>query len=318
MKNIPFYSDKNYLQLSKKFFKNSKFFYEISFPQPQLKSQIPMSDQFKEFCIDAARSIDSNLVKYNLLFSGGVDSQAMVLSFLKAEICPRIVILRYPDKAGGYFNSDDIDSAELFLKKYPQISEVRFFDLDILNFYESGQHGIYADKYKCSSPQLTVHMWAQDLINEPCLLSWNIPNIYTYRSRPAILTPNYKFFSYARFLETSHKAGVPFFFLYYPEMFYASLLIPSIYQEFKKKLPAHYITSYQTKVTAYQEAGFEVISQKQKFTGFEKFQRYYSELQHTSDLDIFNKNFRYPLEKKFDDNVPLKVNLDQKFLNDYF
>lgn len=161
-------------------------------------------------------------------------------------------------------------------------------------------------------------MWAQDLINQPCLLSWNIPNIYTYKSRPAILTPNFKFFSYLRFLEMSHKAGVPFFFLYYPEMFYSALLIPSLYQELKKALPPNYITPYHTKVSAYNDAGFEVVAQKQKFTGFEKFKIYYSQLKFPEDQDLFNRTFRYPLEKKFDDNALLKVNLDQKFFQNYF
>lgn len=318
MKNKLLYSEENYLQISQNFLNNSKKFYEINMPQPYFKSEISANFQFKAFCIQAAKAINSQFEKYYLLFSGGVDSQAMVLSFLMAEIRPRVIVLRYPNKTGGFFNNDDIESAEAFLKKHSQITDIQFLDLDLLSFYETGQHWLYAEKYKCSSPQLTVHMWAQDLINQPCLLSWNIPNIYTHKSRPAILTPNFKFFSYLRFLEINSKAGVPFFFLYYPEMFYASLLLPSLRQEFKKTLPPNYITPYRTKVSAYNEAGFEVVAQKQKFTGFEQFKIYYSQLKCPTDQDFFNRSFRYPLEKKFDDHVLLKVNLDRKFFQDYF
>lgn len=259
-KNILLYSENNYLQLSRKFLKNDKAFYEINIPQPNFKNEISADMQFEAYCIQAAKEINSTFDKYYLLFSGGVDSQAMALSFLKAQIIPRLIILRYPNPNGSFFNNDDIESAEFFLKKHSQITDVQFLDLDLLNFYETGQHWLYAEKYQCSSPQLTVHMWAQDLINQPCLLSWNIPNIYTYKSKPAILTPNFKFFSYLRFLEMNHKAGVPFFFLYLPEMFYSALLLPSLRQELKKALPSYYITPYGTKVSAYNEAGFEVIN----------------------------------------------------------
>lgn len=101
-------------------------------------------------------------------------------------------------------------------------------------------------------------------------------------------------------------------------MLYSSLLISSLKNELNKAIPANYVTPYKTKVTAYCEAGFSVQAQSQKYTGFENYKKYYSEINNTNDIDFYNKKLRYPLIKKYNDSIKINVSLDLSFFKEYF
>ena len=87
-----------------------------------------------------------------ILLSGGVDSEAMANVFLKNKIPFRIAIQRF----NNGLNAHDIAHAEAYCKEHSLPYEI--LDLDILDYYYSGQYMESVDAYRCTSPQLCTHL----------------------------------------------------------------------------------------------------------------------------------------------------------------
>lgn len=269
---------------------------------------------FKSHCLQAADQIAQQWPTPVLALSGGIDSQAMVLSFLAAGQPFEIAIFRYyDDRHETLFNSYDVIQAHQFIQKYGLENDVRYIDINLDEFYRDQIHQAYAEKYRCSSPQLTVHMKALDLIDAPVVLSWNIPNIFTIQERKHILVPNMKYFSFHRHLIGENKPGISYFFLYSPEQFYSSLLLSPIANHLFGPMQKNFIMTYESKVAAYREAGFQVSNDLQKQTGFELYKEHYRKMQNSQFGDQYERDLRIPFEEKFHDPSQIRVLMDAEF-----
>jgi hypothetical protein len=229
--------------------------------------------------------------KIILCLSGGVDSECLALSFLKANIAFEVAILELENG----FNNYDVFSIKLFCEKHS--IKYRLISLNIIEFFETGKHLKYGEKYQCQSPQIAVHLWLLDQLDGFCVLSGNF--IYpTYPDNEAFFVglPGDLHCAYFRYFEANVRAGIPWFFIYSPELvfsFYKTSTIKNQIKEVTKntELP------YSDKCLIYNLAGFDVKPRADKYTGFEKVRFYYDQTYGTTHGVAFNQLFRFPLEK---------------------
>lgn len=248
--------------------------------------------------------IDNYPPPYNLMVSGGIDSQAML--FLWNKFGKNFVPVSFT------YNTDlnlyDILTLEQI--KYPFNFDIKIVDFDILSFL---QHEVneYALRYRCSSPCINAHIkmseylkgtviFAGDFIGEKFpLLSNAILGLY----RASLCNPNI----------------IPYFFLHTPELGY------SLQRSLDKTLSLSRNSNdydYQTKVEIYIKNGLMVSPQDNKTTGFEKIKDYYDEKYYNlvpkkdrirfaakHSKRTFDLLLRYPYELLFD-KEPLKFKIN--------
>jgi hypothetical protein len=111
-------------------------------------------------CVDTARLIRAATeLDLWVLFSGGLDSEVVLQSFLFAGIPVRAAITRF----AGDLNRHDIAYAIRFCETH-QIA-YRLLDLDIERFFSSGAALDHALRACCVQPQLLHTMWAMDQVD---------------------------------------------------------------------------------------------------------------------------------------------------------
>ncbi len=273
---------------------------------------------FKWHCLQATLQICKDYPNPYLAVSGGVDSQAMLLSFVESQQDFQIVFFRYTDQSKNkFFNEYDYNSLISFIEAKNIIRSIKIIDIDLDNFYRSPRFFDMSNKYQCSSPQLIVHIYALSLLDRPFVLAWNLPNIYKFKSHNYIHVPDFKYFSIQRFLKLENKPGVPYFFIYSPEQFYTSLMIPDVRRLFFINFPHSFSMSYTTKVQAYHTAGFEVIAQDKKRTGFEEYKIHYQHSQGSILENQFELNLRKPLEFLLPNIHTVCIRMDSEFFKNH-
>lgn len=227
--------------------------------------------------------------KISLCLSGGVDSEAMARAFLHAGIPFEPYVFRFKDG----FNDFDIADALSFCAAQGLTPNI--LDIDAISYFESGRHWNEAERYQCNSPQLCLHIHLLEQVPGCAVLSWNPPNLE--KGDRGIGLPQFKYWSYHRYFEARGRAGVPFFFLYTPELVYSFLRLPALQRALRTTSPgASTHSAYEFKCEAYRQGGFAIENRADKYTGFEKLRRHYDQI--TGRPDAFNQLFRRPLEEK--------------------
>ena len=245
-----------------------------------------------------------------LCLSGGIDSEAMAQVFINENIPFRVSIMRFNDR----LNDFDIKPALEFCKK--QSIDCDIFDLNIIDFFESGKYLRYGEKYKCQSPQLAAHLFLLDYIKGFPVLPWSAPEIIYNSDYVSYGLPGDLHCSILRYFVINERPGVPFFFLYTPELvgsFFHSPIIQKIL--YFGQRGAEVSNWYEHKCMSYIQAGFDVKPRGNAYTGFEKLKTFYDQLDGKRYGIAFNDRFRAPLEKL----NPLPANnyqiLDKEFLH---
>jgi hypothetical protein len=237
---------------------------------------------------------------YNLLVSGGIDSQAMLYAWKMSGHPFNAISFRYNQD----FNWHDIKTLPQFCEQ--ENIDYQIIDFDYLGFLENEYDSI-AKKYRCSSPQIAMHIKMAMMLSGTRIFSGNFLFSDAASISPAILGI-YKFS-----ITDEGKNTIPYFFLHTPELAYSlNYFKKSVY---KAQTLIDVDVPYINRVIAYQEMGFPVIAQDTKFTGFEKFKEYYDS--HTYVLEDRNNRlkyhgkashrpfdwlFRYPYEQMFGDS----------------
>ncbi|MFZ3229761.1 MAG: hypothetical protein WA160_06125 [Pseudobdellovibrio sp.] len=232
--------------------------------------------------------------KIVLCLSGGIDSECMAISFLKAKVSFEVVFLRFKDSLNYFDIRSNIDFCINNSIKYT------FLDLDILHFLESGQFLEISKQYGCQSPQLAAHLWMLDQIDGLPILAGNpIAPIWKNDHWFYIGLPGELHSVYFKYFMINDRPGIPWFFLYSPEQIASFFNLNCIHDFITKKKKSEIDYTYGYKYKSYQEGGFEVIPRENKFTGFELIQKYYDQLAKTENNYEFNRLFRKPLEEMF-------------------
>lgn len=256
---------------------------------------------------------------YTLMMSGGIDSQAMLWCWNKADKPFRIVTIRYVDYNGDVLNEHDISNME-FISDYYNI-DIIYIDFNIIQFLENFLLE-YATRYQCTSPQITTYMCMSEMIYDGTVLfsgDFLFTGIY-----------NYTVLGLKRYADISNRSIIPFFLLHDPEL--TTLLHRTFNQQSNKdyhnaKNEDRKKRGYLQKVYAMQSLGIKLFPQAIKYSGFEKVKNLYDQrydLVTTKDRlkfsnnpskRLFDINFRYKLTdtiKYIDDVVPIGLKSDWK------
>lgn len=263
-----------------------------------------------EEAIKAARTIASQATRpLWLCLSGGVDSEAMAYAFLKAKVPFKAAIMRFKKDLNWF----DIRHAVDYCKEN-QI-QYEFFDLDIDEFFHSGKHIEYAHLYRCISPQLATHLELLKRIDGCPILSWNVTSLHlTDEGRVWIVLPRDLYFCYERFFRCNRREGIPFFFLYSPELAFSFLRQPMMQDIlFQRGSMKGRFVDYPVKCQAYRDGGFPVQNREDKFTGFEEVKKHFQKI-FPETPDAFDTKFRRPLMDLYPGPEKFLIQLSTKFL----
>lgn len=286
----------NWLEYS---FVNKVVDWKINLTPDEILSVDP--NKIEEYSIEAVNSLLPQLGnRIALCLSGGVDSQIMIDCFLRAEVPFDTVIMRFNDG----LNSHDIDTAFEFCERRgitPVIVDVdiiHFFNREILDF---------ASIYDVSSPQFAAHFKLFTILIEMGYTSavcggnyllnrddgWNCPTTkeqYDWVS----FSQKTNWFVCGDFLSHYWKFSLSISCLMDKMVSLdlgTSLQLKGTMNNYEQLLKMR----YDNKIDGFSRAGFDIIPQKIKYTGFEKVKDYFTEI--TKDHWAFDKRFRMPLIK---------------------
>ena len=243
-------------------------------------------DELKRRSVESVRNMGLRLGDNPIVaLSGGIDSQAVCLALRDAGIKFKIAIMEFNDG----LNSHDVDSAKNFctIKGFEYI----IIPHDILSFLKNDL-SLYVEKYQCPSPQITSHLRLFEILKDDhaassIICGGNAPFIWkdiwcfgSTRSQTAWMTfaKIHNFTLLGNFLSYSLDIALP--------IMYST---PGVTAGMTSEL------AYQNKIYGLQLAGYDVIPQKQKYTGFEKIKNHFAQI--TNDGWAFEKAFRYKYTK---------------------
>jgi hypothetical protein len=217
---------------------------------------------FRDECLATARLIASKSPKPPVIFfSGGIDSEVVLQSFVEAKLPFRLVTIRF----NNGLNNHELEYVKGTCEKLKVATE--FIDLDVPNFWRQRLLE-FADPVRSVSPQLLVMMWAMDQFeNYPILGSGECVLRKEESSQIWSLHEKEKIAAWYRHLLLRKKNGCPGFFQFTPELILSYLqdkMIVDLIENDKNLL----ISNYSIKLQFYQQH-FELIP-REKYTGFEK------------------------------------------------
>ncbi len=294
------------------FFRNNWLTYsEILNPfAPSVTSSFTLDDDFfnslkfdqsslKNYRIDAAKAASSVLGdRPALCFSGGIDSQAMILAFLEAGVECEVFLMRF----GKEFNSMDTEHAIMFANNHN--IKLNIFDIDVVRYLT---HDLYNDAeiYKCSSPHFLTHYKLYDYIRaHNCTGLASAGNVFSKFTNGWEAAPSAPQLNYINYTAVNDFPVIGSFLLYDPYVCWtlglltpaadiSSIIEPNANHAYLAAQRARYVA----KVKGYRNAGLDVIPQETKYTGFEKLKEFFA--QRFSDGWAFENQFRHPLENRY-------------------
>lgn len=276
----------NIVNLDKDFFLNLKF-----------------DDQsLKQYRIDAAVKCAETLGDNPALcLSGGIDSQAMVLCWQEAGIKFDVIIGVFKDG----LNKHDSDHAKMFCQTYN--IPYKELEIDIIQLLTRENYAL-SEKYKSYSPHFNVHYKIVEILAEQGYTGVCFGGVTPFKRNDSygdnfFGTPFY-------FLKIQNILPIPMqgsFLSFYPELAWAIALLGSGIEADGNVLSSKLFTQdsinqlnelrYKEKIESYRKAGFNIIPQEKKFTGFELVKKHFEKL--TGDGWSFEKRFRYPIANIF-------------------
>jgi hypothetical protein len=250
--------------------------------------------------LDAAKITVEHIIKnypppYNIMVSGGIDSQAMLYAWklFGKDYIPTAVM--YND----YLNEHDLVTLDTFSQE--QNISIEYLKFDLLKFYET-EYDTISEKYKCRSPHFGAHLGMTENLQGTCIFSGDCLGK---------TGANIRFNNICMYEATKYRSVVPYFFMHTPEIAYSKVFVTNKYK--RKKLDYADIQQlYQEKAILLINEGFPIIPQQAKYTGFERVKDLYDEkyrhlITPKISLKYANKPskrtydllLRYPYEDKF-------------------
>ncbi len=197
--------------------------------------------------------------------SGGVDSTALAMAFLESGVKFKIATLRFENN----LNRHDLEDAYSFSSYCKMPLEIHQIDID--NYFSSGQFIENVERYRCSSPQFAAHFELLKRVEGIPVLPWQPPMLlklgdlgYTY----SMLDDHY--LSYQRFFDVEKRKGLPYLFLSSSDIILNFLKVSQmVFSEFSDRR-----ANYSEKVKIYNLSGFDVKARAAKYTGFELYKEF--------------------------------------------
>ena len=286
-----------------------EFFYNLKFDSKSLE----------KYRIDAALKCAETLGDNPALcFSGGIDSQCMLQAWTEANLKFDTIILVFNDE----LNKQDSEHAKMYCDK----NNIKYKELnfDIITFLTRDNYSV-SEKYHSISPHFNTHYRMAELLKDMgytgvCCGGLAPQKQNKYYGKNFDQVPFH-------FVKIQKELGINFqgsFLSFYPELAWAIALqcdeytgIPldgssTQFREWELEKQANAIR-YEQKIKSYKHAGFNIIPQDQKYTGFELVKKYFEKM--TGDGWTFERRFRYPIARAFSkDAHSYKFNLSKEQL----
>jgi hypothetical protein len=254
----------------------------------------------------AAKLISQKLTQPVLCLSGGLDSEAMALAFLGAEVKFSAAIMNLDNGLNEY----DISVAREFcIRNNISFEEIHIPARKIL---QTGEHLEVAEQYRTNSPERALFiLFLQKIRGEP-VIGGEILRRETVGSATNFFCPKDRDLSYWRYLAENKRNGVPYFHYYTPELALSFMAHTSIAAPKNESIDwkGKHREFYLHKFNVYREGGFpmqEDGNRKQKWHGFEGLKINFDS-EHTSQ-NAYTRAFRDPLESEpvYDKNQVLLI-----------
>lgn len=260
-----------------KFGYNGNWFVERQSPEDEWcvaygRSSRSVKDWRNE-CVETARLIrDDTDRPLWALFSGGIDSEVVLQSFLFAGIPVKAAITRFKND----LNRQDTFYAIKFCETHG--IPYKCLDIDIRRFFESGDAMSYAERTKCVQPQLLHTMWAMDQIDGypilgsgECFLVKQTPKGYKHGVDPYgdddwVMYEKERIAGWYRHLMVRGREGCAGFFQYNPENMLAFLLDSTMVDLCSNRL-TDYVDTMPVKGSIYRK--YFLLEKRKKYHGFE-------------------------------------------------
>ncbi len=230
---------------------------------------------FHDECLETAKIIATKTRDpIHVLFSGGVDSEVTIRSFVEAGIPITAAILRFKND----INIHDISWAIIVCESLSV--PYRIYDLDLLKFWQK-EALEYAKATYCISPSLLPTMWLVDQIqgypvfgSGECLLIKDrpedyVPGVSPYEKSIWRLSEKEQIASWYRHFMVRNRPGCPGFFQYTAEIMLSYLLDPFVVRLVNSEIMGK-LTTESSKLTIYQQ--HFPLAARPKYTGYERVQ----------------------------------------------
>lgn len=173
---------------------------------PDLEYHISFPDAVEQDWQTASKKAINNIIKkypppYNLMVSGGVDSQAMLWLWMQSGKPFIPVTARYWHN-NHFLNIDDFIALDKFATRHNL--DLDYIDIDIIDFFEN-ELETYARLYYCNSPQICTHMKITEDLNGTVIFSGNFKSDFIYT------TEQLGVMFYA---DITGRSIIPFFLMY--------------------------------------------------------------------------------------------------------
>ena len=206
---------------------------------------------------------------YNLLCTGGVDSQAMLFAW--KEFSGRAIhnIRVWTFLYDEYSNWYDVENLPELCSKYNL--KHSFLDFELLDFLESGECLELQKRWGTYSPQMAAHIKMLDSFDGTTVMSGNFANDNIPRQTFGLgITKEH--YGVLRFGKQKDNC-VPFFFLHDSIITRAKFYTEETVLDYFEHL--HLDKAYKNKCNLYKHFGFEITPQKNTYSGFEGFKDVY-------------------------------------------
>lgn len=138
-----------------------------------------------------------------LLYSGGLDSELVLMSLLRNKIPVEAMTMVITIK-GAILNVVDLYYSEKFCRENNVKQNLFYFDA--VDFYESGKYLEYALPFRITEPHVPSHMWLIEQCHNYPIIGGDWPWLQTEKK---ILSPfKLAFSSYERFMESKGIPGI--------------------------------------------------------------------------------------------------------------
>jgi hypothetical protein len=233
-------------------------------------------NSYYEETVDAMEKLYSTKTgKFQVLYSGGIDSQYICEVFLKLKMDFDAVIIRLLSNTGEVYNQHDISYAYDFCTKN-NITPITY-DINYDDFVESGKIIELAESICCCSFAIPATLHVASQLDGYTIIAGGDPYIKYDTSNNIWLFEELEYaHSSLRYYEKHKLNGSPFILSYTPEMMLSFLLDPNI-ASLGKGLIKGKTGSNSTKSLVYNNKSglnldvYDFVNQTRiKYTGYEK------------------------------------------------
>ena len=140
-----------------------------------------------------------------VLYSGGLDSELVLLSCMKNNI-PVIALTLVIKVEGLVINTHDLYYAEKFCREH-NISH-KLIDFDASKFFSEGNHLSYLEPYYITEPHVATHFWLLEQCSYFPIIGGDWPWAHTHIENKVLSPFRLEYASYERFMKDKGINGI--------------------------------------------------------------------------------------------------------------